>query len=117
MRCCECLNDARLEFHLSTALLLEYEEVMRRDQAALGLTDDDVDDVLDGLCALATPQERLTLRRPTAFDPDDDSLVELALVAHADHLVTHNVADLRPAESLGFRVVTPREMLEILRGA
>jgi predicted nucleic acid-binding protein len=54
--------------------------------------------------------------RPTARDTDDDFLVDLAIAAHADFLVTFNVRDLQPVESYGIKVVTPKRMLEILRG-
>jgi putative PIN family toxin of toxin-antitoxin system len=111
------LNDPRIKFHVSNALLFEYEEVLRREQAALGLTDEDIENVLDGFCALTEKHYRLFVLRPTSRDPDDDFLVDLAVSAGVDYLVTHNTCDLHPVERYGIKVVTPKQVLEKLKAA
>jgi len=42
----------RFDIHVSVPLVLEYEEVLLRYRAELGLTQDDVADLVDALCAL-----------------------------------------------------------------
>lgn len=109
------LNDPRLKFHISNALLLEYEEVLRREQTALGLSDQDIDDLLDGFCAIGEKHYRLFTWRPVSGDPDDDFLVELALSARVDYLVTYNLRDLQFVEQYGITLVTPLGVLDMLR--
>ena len=46
------LNDARWQLNVSTALVLEYEEVLQRERVQLGLSIADIDDLLDGLWLL-----------------------------------------------------------------
>ena len=109
------LNDPRLKLHVSNALLLEYEELLRREQARLGLADVDVESLLDGFCTIGVQHYVSFVWRPTARDADDDFLVDLAVAAHADFVVTFNVRDLQPIEKYGIKVVTPQQILEILR--
>jgi predicted nucleic acid-binding protein len=52
--------------------------------------------------------------RPIARDPDDDFLVDLAVKARADFIITYNLKDLRPATQFGIRVVEPKLFLEIV---
>lgn len=49
--------------------------------------------------------------RPELSDPDDEFVLELAVVARCDFIVTHNLRDLRAAQRFGIRVVTPGEFL------
>ena len=109
------LNDPRVKFHVSNALLFEYEEVLRREQAVLGLTDQDIEDVLDGFCTLGEKHYRPFTWRPISGDPDDDFVVDLVLSARVDYLVTYNLRDLQFVEQYGIKVMTPRQVLEILR--
>jgi uncharacterized protein len=46
-------------------------------------------------------------------DPDDDRVMECALEAGADFIVTGNIRDF-PAQFHGIRVVTPRDFLFVL---
>jgi len=109
------LNDPRVTFHISNALLFEYEEVLRREQAALNLTDQDIEDVLDGFCTLGVKHDRLFTWRPVSSDPDDDFVVDLALSAKVDYLVTYNLRDLQFVEQYGIKLMTPRQVLETMR--
>ena len=54
---------------LSTTLLFEYEEVLKRSHRVLGLSVQDVEDVLDGLCSLAEFRNIHFLWRPQLSDP------------------------------------------------
>lgn len=48
--------------------------------------------------------------------PADDMVVELAVAAGCEVIVTHNTRDFRGAERFGVRLVTPETFLEELRG-
>ena len=110
------LNDPRLTLHVSNALLLEYDEVLHREHVALGLSERQMSDLLDGFCHLAVKHYELFLWRPAARDPDDDFLIDLAVAARATHLITHNLRDLETAgKRFGISVVTPGQFLAILR--
>ncbi|HMC28625.1 MAG TPA: putative toxin-antitoxin system toxin component, PIN family [Verrucomicrobiae bacterium] len=96
---------------LSNHLLFEYEEVSKRCAADLQLTTDDIDHVLDALCADAEHHSLLTRWEPRLVDPDDEPIVQLAVEARADAIVTHNIRHLKPAEEFGIMVLLPRELL------
>jgi len=100
---------------LSTTLLFEYEEVLRRDQKLLKLSDRAVDDVLDGLCRQGECHKIHFLWRPQLSDPKDDHVLELAVAAGGAEIVTHNVRDFAEASRFGVRVVTPGERLGELK--
>lgn len=48
------------------------------------------------------------------MDPDDDFLVDLAVEAQADFLVTYNQRNLQPVERFGVKVVTPKQFLQFI---
>jgi predicted nucleic acid-binding protein len=47
------IGTGRFDIHVSVPLVLEYEEVLLRQRASLGLAPEDVADLVDGLCASA----------------------------------------------------------------
>nr|VFJ47346.1 MAG: putative toxin-antitoxin system toxin component, PIN family [Candidatus Kentron sp. DK]VFJ58647.1 MAG: putative toxin-antitoxin system toxin component, PIN family [Candidatus Kentron sp. DK] len=100
---------------LSTTLLFEYEELLRRKQNSLLLTDREIDDVLDGFCSLAETRNIHFLWRPQLSDPKDDHVLELAVAASVADIITHNVKDFSRASSFGVRVIRPAELLLTLR--
>lgn len=108
------LAAGRLRLVLSTPLLFEYEDVLRRHQAALGLTTADIDQVLDNLCAKADFQPIYFLWRPCLRDAKDDMVLELAVAAGGAPIVTFNARDFVPAARFGVRIVSPKELLESL---
>jgi putative PIN family toxin of toxin-antitoxin system len=100
---------------LSTTLLFEYEEILRRHQKVLGLTNRGVDDVLDGLCVRGECRRIHFLWRPALSDPKDDHVLELAVAAGNADVVTHNVNDFAAASEYGVRVVAPAKLLGELK--
>ncbi|MFL6231182.1 MAG: putative toxin-antitoxin system toxin component, PIN family [Pyrinomonadaceae bacterium] len=86
------LNDPRWQVNLSTPLVLEYEEVLKRPGLVAGLSARSVDVFLDGLCAIANRHDIFYLWRPLSPDPDDDLLLELAVSAKADFIITMKLA-------------------------
>jgi predicted nucleic acid-binding protein len=66
---------------------------------------------LDYLCLVGRPCQTYYLWRPTLRDPDDDMVLEVAVAAGCEYIVTHNVRDFAEAKSFGVGVTTPREFL------
>lgn len=99
---------------VSVAAVLEYEEVLLRELAQLGLTERDVSDVIDYPCLVSRHQQIFFLWRPQLPDPDDDALLELAANGQCDWIVTHNVRDFVGSERFGVRAITPGRFLRML---
>jgi predicted nucleic acid-binding protein len=99
------------QIHLSVPLVLEYEEVARRNARTLGLTYQDIDDILDYLCSVAGLHDVFFLWRPFLPDLEDDLLLELAVEAGCNRLITFNLKDFAGIEQFGVKAVGPREFL------
>ena len=100
---------------LSNTVLGEYHEILHREARVIGLTDQDVDVFLDGVCVIA---ERFLLEspwQPVANDPDDEAIIQLAREARASYIITHNVRDVSRAVEFGVQVLRPAEFLNLLR--
>lgn len=108
-----------VEIAVSVALVLEYEAVLKRRsiRAIAGIGDDEIEALIDAIVAVgfhAAPIEADV--RPAASDPGDDMLIECALTAEADTIVTMNVRDLRKASARhGIKLQTPAEAAKELR--
>jgi putative PIN family toxin of toxin-antitoxin system len=111
----KAIDAGRVRIALSTPLLFEYEDVLKRNQALLNLSSVEVDLVLDGLCALADFQTVHFLWRPCLPDANDDMVLELAVAAQVGRIVTFNAKDFRPASRFGIEIVTPKILLEELQ--
>lgn len=109
------IENGRLKPFLSTTLLFEYEEVLRRHQQLLGLSSRAIEDVLDGFCSRGECRRIHFLWRPQLSDPKDDHILELAVAAGGADIVTHNVKDFEQAANFGVRVLTPAKMIGELR--
>jgi putative PIN family toxin of toxin-antitoxin system len=109
------IDEGKVRIALSTPLLFEYEDVIKRNQSVLNLNDAEVDAVLDGLCARAEFQAVYFLWRPCLPDANDDMILELAVAAQAARIVSFNAKDFGPASRFGIEVVTPKIMLEVLQ--
>jgi predicted nucleic acid-binding protein len=107
-------NDARWQWNISSALLLEYEAVLKREQHRQGRDVAVVDRFLDDVAARAQRNAVFFLIRPHLTDPDDEFILELALAAGARYIVTHNRNDFRDAARFGVQVVTPGEFLSVV---
>jgi len=100
---------------LSSTLLFEYEEVLKRNRELLNLSNRAIEDILDGLCARGECRKIHFLWRPQLPDPKDDHILELAVAAGGSDIVTHNVKDFADASSFGVRAVTPAKLLGELK--
>jgi predicted nucleic acid-binding protein len=99
---------------VSVPLVLEYEDALKRDPSATGLSNEDVQDIIDYMCGVAVRQEIFYLWRPVLRDPGDDLVLELAVAATCDAIVTHNVRDFAGIGRFGLELLTPGEFLQRL---
>lgn len=103
----------------STALMLEYEEVLLRPETLkrAGVEARDALDFLDGLCAVCRPVAVRVRCRPQSPDDDDDLVIDVAVNGLADAIATFNLRDLRaPAARFGIVAEPPADILRrILR--
>ncbi len=106
------INSEKFSIHISVPLVLEYEDAAKKLLEDIPLTEQDVDDILDYLCAVAQRHQIFYLWRPFLKDAKDDMVLELAVTADCDFIVTYNERDFQGAERFGLRVVTPKEFLE-----
>jgi putative PIN family toxin of toxin-antitoxin system len=111
----QLIGTKKFEIHDSVALILEYEEVLQRQRNELGLSEDEISSFIDSLCALAHHHEIYFQWRPFLTDVDDELILELAVSANCEYIVTFNVRDFRGSETFGIRAITPRELLQIIR--
>lgn len=109
------IEAGRLTPVLSTAILFEYEEVLRRNRDMLGLSQQEIDDVLDGFCKSGEAIRIHFLWRPQLPDPKDDHVLELAVAAGRAPIVTHNLKHFGPASAFGVHIFTPATILKEMK--
>ena len=112
-RLLQLMGKRKFELHLSIPLLLEYEDAAKRLVSKTDLTQKDIDDILDYLCLIGKKWEIHYLWRPFLKDPNDDMVLELAVTARCEWIVTFNTRDFAGIEQFGIRVLTPRDFLKI----
>lgn len=103
---------------VSVPLILEYEAVATRDEVlnASGLSRSEVQAILDVLVTLSEWTKIHYTYRPMTRDPEDEMVLETALNARADAIVTFNRKDFGAAPGqFGLGCWLPREALERLR--
>jgi predicted nucleic acid-binding protein len=97
---------------------MEYEAVclQAEHQKAAGLSDQETDDFVTAVIALAEPIETHFLWRPQLRDPGDEMVLEAAVNGQADALVTFNARDFGIAPyQFGIELLLPREAMARIR--
>ena len=100
----------------SPPLWLEYEAVLKRPEIRLrhGISIENIDILLDTLAAHVEPVHLNYLWRPQLRDPNDEMVLETALNAAADALVTFNIKDFAAAaKRFTLKLVTPAECIKL----
>lgn len=108
----------RLILLATPPLFLEYEDVLKRAEQRLehGLSLEEIDEFVSELAALVEPVEVHYRWRPQLRDPNDEMVLETAILGGADALVTFNVADFADAASrFQVRVLRPADLLRGLK--
>ena len=109
------LVSGEFEIILSTPLLFEYEDVLKRNQLLLNLDSAEIEIILNNLCSLAQFQKVYFLWRPFLSDPKDDMVLELAVAAKIKTIVTHNLKDFAGIDKFGVEAITPKVFFERLK--
>lgn len=108
------IDDERFQVFLSVPLLIEYEEVIKRNKSKIKLEKADIDSVLDYICLIAEKRKIFYLWRPYLKDPKDDMILELAVESECDYIITFNKKDFEGIERFGLKAITPKKFLEII---
>lgn len=101
---------------VSVPLILEYESVASRLIGITPLTAEDIDTVIDYLCSVSHHQEIFFAWRPALRDPADDFILELAVAADCELIVTFNPEDFRGSEEYAVHAIAPSNFLSLLEG-
>ncbi|MBF0396296.1 MAG: putative toxin-antitoxin system toxin component, PIN family [Desulfobacterales bacterium] len=106
------LESGKYECNFSVPLILEYEDVAKRLINEIPLTATDIDNIIDYLCSVGNYRKIFYLWRPFLNDPKDDMILELAVSARCNIIVTYNKKDFNGAEKFGIRILTAKEFLQ-----
>jgi putative PIN family toxin of toxin-antitoxin system len=106
------VDSGKFVANLSVLLALEYEDVGNRLLAQTKLTSEDFEDILDYVCTSSNHHEIYFLWRPFLKDPKDDMVLELAVAASCEYIVTFNQKDFEGAEKFGVKVIEPKAFLK-----
>ena len=105
------IDKGKFEVNISVPLVLEYEQIARNSISRIALSKEDIGDILDYICKVSNQRKVFYLWRPILKDPKDEMVLELAVNAGCDFIVTYNKGDFEGAERFGLQVVTPKEFL------
>ena len=108
----QMIDEDKLKPVISTTLLFEYEDILKRNQGVLGLSSLEIEKILDYFCMRSERQKIYFLWRPFLPDPKDDHLLELAIASGTKFIVTHNTKDFKGMEKFGIKSVTPKKLME-----
>ena len=106
------IGEERFQLCISVPLVIEYEDVLKRDTLEIPLNN--INDILDYICSVADKREIFYLWRPYLKDPKDDMVLELAVESESDFIITYNQKDFTGIEKFGISVLSPKEFLTII---
>lgn len=102
------------DIYISVALILEYEDAAKRLLGKVEITEDVIDAVIDYICLIGKEQQVFFLWRPFLKDPSDDMVLELAVAAGCNFIITHNKKDFKNIEDFGMQAISPVEFLQMI---
>lgn len=103
------------EAAVSTALVLEYADVLHRPAMVPEYSAVEIDAFIDSICAVSREAFIYFQWCPFLSDPKDDLVFECALATGASRIVTHNISDFRGVDAFGVSVMTPDQFLRSLQ--
>ncbi|MCP4166776.1 MAG: putative toxin-antitoxin system toxin component, PIN family [Chloroflexi bacterium] len=103
---------ADFEINLSVPVLLEYEDAAKRLLGQIPLAENEIDNILDYLAGMANQRMVYFLWRPFLRGPKDDMILELAVSARCETIVTFNKKDIAGVSQFGVQLMAPKEFLK-----
>ena len=111
-RLLKLIDSGKFQPCISVPLVLEYEAAGKNLVGDIALNEADIEAIIDYICTVTSHHEVYYLWRPYLKDPKDDMVLELAVAASCEVIVTYNIRDFEGVEQFGVRVMTAREFLE-----
>lgn len=106
------LGQNKFNFYISVPVVLEYEELCLQKMELFGLSEDEIQKVIDYYCAVGISSKIFFLWRPFLRDFHDDMMLELAFASGCDSIITYNLKDFKNVEKVfGIKIVTPKQFL------
>ncbi len=99
---------------VTAPLMFEYDDVACRPGLLPHFLPSEIAGFLDWFVSVSSQHKVHFLWRPLLRDAKDDLVLEAAVAASADYLVTYNLSDFDRASSLGVRVITPPQLLALI---
>lgn len=113
-RLLKSLGGVKFQPCVSVPLVLEYQQTLTGKQSELALSVPAIESVLDYLCLIGHKQRVFYLWRPFLSDPKYDMVLELAVAAECEYIVTYNKKDFSGAERFGISIVSSLEFLRTI---
>jgi len=111
-QCLEAVRAGKVDLFVCAELLSELREKLA---AKLKFSPKETEIALVDLLKISKVVEISGNVKAVPADPDDDKIVECAVVASATHLVTGDKSHLLPMKNYqGIKIVTPRELIDII---
>lgn len=95
-----------VKIYSSTAILSEYQEILKRD---FGFFDEYVLEVLDKILVFVTLVNPATVVDIVKEDIDDNKIIECALESNSKYIITYDKHLLNLKEYQGIRIIRPEE--------
>ncbi|MCZ7601288.1 MAG: putative toxin-antitoxin system toxin component, PIN family [Melioribacteraceae bacterium] len=108
------IDDDRFNVGISVPLILEYEDAILKSKSAIKLSLEEIDDILDYICLIGDKRKIFFLWRPFLKDLKDDMILELAVEARCDFIISFNKKDFAGSEKFNIEIVTPKEFLKMI---
>ena len=106
------IGKGKFEYNISVPIMLEYEKVLLDSKLKIPFMKQEIEKILNFICANSNHHKIYYLWRPYLKDEKDDMVLELAVSSNADYIITFNKKDYTGVEKFGIQVLTPREYLE-----
>lgn len=105
------IPENKFKINISVPLILEYEAILTKHSADLGLSENDISKFINYLCKVGFETNIYFLWRPILKDPYDDHILEVAVASQSRVIVTNNKKDFEPANKFGIEILNAGEYL------
>jgi putative PIN family toxin of toxin-antitoxin system len=108
------IKSEKFKVNLSVPLVLEYEASAKKMIGEIALKEKEIDDILDFVISKANHWQIYYLWRPQLKDPGDDMVLELAVTANCEYIITYNLDDFKRSDKFGVKAITPKAFLQLI---